>query len=391
MANAVVTFNNLVDVVPRDENYNLDISISKPDSVTKTDLITYTANEVTGYGDYNVEAVIEIEKTKWESITSLAIDATNFSITGLRKVYFRYRVFIEETSNTLKNLTDYVNQAVNDTSIVITDALFKTWNPYTVKVEVQQDNDITVYGTKQITVYNTEPYVSIFTVVDNIISLKITDGEMDDVSFRLKLNDQIAFPPSGEFTNLYDSPFNFNMRVPKNLLVIGQENTLTVESQDSLGKALTPVNVSFTGEAQAILFFDLNGNAYTDETGKINKLIDLGIFTSGNTSPITHIKIKNKIGFDIKQLSITMASDTYIKSDNTIQTLPPGSSSIPELTQIVFGKTEAELADNGGLNQLYFGEIFKNGDERDIYFKVTSELLAMGKGSFRINAKAIPV
>jgi len=389
MANAVVTFNNLVDIVPRDQDFPLDFSISKPDSVSLTENISYTSSDVTDYSEYNVQAIIEIDKSKWESITNFDINETKLMITGLRKVFYRYKVYIEETNTILKNFSPFYNQAVHDTSIIITDDNFKTWNPYSVKVLVEQDNAVNVTGSKSFSVYDTSPYVSLFTVVDNMINLQVADYELDKMKLKMTLNGQHAYPSIGDYTDFKSSPFNLSLKVPKDLLLVNQTNTLMLYAKDSFEKELSPLTVTFTGEYQEMLFYDLLGNVYTDGNGNINKLIDLGFVTSGNKSAITHIKIKNKLGFDVNQLRINLYTDTIIKTGNIPEKV--GYNTIPQFTDVKFATNEAALVDGSGVSELYFPEIFRNGDERDIYFQVTSEVLAMGRGSFRINAKAIPV
>lgn len=392
MANAIVTYNNTEDIVQRDTNFNLDFSITKPDSATLTETIPYTAGEVTGYGEYTVQASIEIEKSKWESITSFDIDETNFYVTGLKKIFFRYKVFIEETNTILKNFTTYYNQSIHDTSIVITEDNFATWNPYSIKITVEQDNGTIVNASKTFSVYNTSPYVSLFTVTDNMINLSINDYELDKICMKLTLNGNKIYPTSNnEYSSFYEPPFNFNLKVPKEFLTVNAQNDVIVYTKDEFDKSLAPMTCSFTGEYQAMLFYDLEGNVYTDDSGNINKIIDLGFFTSGNESAIKHIQIKNKLGFDVKDLEVRIFTDSLVKAGNIVELLETGTS-IPDLTNIRLSKSEVGLADNGGLTELYFtGETFRNGDVRDIYFRVSADSMAMGRGSFRVNAKAIPV
>lgn len=373
MADAIINFTTTDDVVPRNTNFVCNFSITKPNptnSSTKTYVMTNNGTLDTGTSYSYL-----FNKTNWNSITNVLgqddVDGVNQDIvtTGIYKIKYKYKIELVEAGITLKDYgTSYLDVDTND-SITLTASEFSTWNPYTIKITVEQDDGTIVTQTKSVHVYDTQPILQTFDVVNNIISITLQDNESDGIKFRISLNGSQVYPTGTGYTTIQPSPINYSMSLPRQSVVPNGTNTVVIDGTDSYGMPFTSTN-TFIGSYIGLLFSDEGGNYYTTDLGVLIKYLDFGAIKAGTTSASQKVIIKNLTGTNITNLILTL--DT---------------TNDPVGTQVLFSTDDI----NYNTNSLEWTDLITNGNSKEFYVKIQIDALAYGTGIFKITSNATPV
>lgn len=129
----------------------------------------------------------------------------------------------------------------------------------------------------------------------------VTDDDKGKVQYRIILNGDPYLPDDGTFSPLEPEPQNINLRIPSDKLNIGGNNTIRIEFQDAWG-SLDYWQTSFIGELNGLLFFDEQGELYSDELGEVIKPLDFGTIITGQMSLEHKIIFKNTLGQPVKDV-----------------------------------------------------------------------------------------
>jgi len=391
MGQAVVKFLNTQSTIPRDSAYNLQFKIIHPTMDSNiTQSYPMVDDGVLDIG--NLYSTI-INKNDWIYIDNVAYreDETSgekfIDVSGLQIIPYRYKVEIEETGTVLKPFTSYFYDVDTvDTSVNITKDMFATWNPYHIKVTVEQNDGVIVESLWQVHVYDTEPILNVANVENNVLSFQIGDLEDDSIKYRIKLNGRQVYPPNTtNMTELQPSPVSGNILLPKDIIIPESSNTIVIEAEDSLGKFISFTPVTFIGTYQGLMFMDDLDNVYTTDLGIIRELIDFGLIQAGQESSVKTIYLKNLTGYDIRNLKITL--DTSVSINGNIGN-DTDVSSIPNNTAIWIAKDAGSFVD--GNNEIIFDRVIMSGERVSFVLKVTTDIFSTGVGQFGLKATATP-
>lgn len=391
MGQAVVNFLNTQTTVPRYTSYNLQFEIIHP--VMDTNITQSYPMSDDGVLDIgNLYSTI-INKNDWIYIDNVAYREDEASeekfidVSGLQIIPYRYKVEIEETGTVLKPFTSYFYDVdTADTSVNITKDMFATWNPYHIKVTVEQSDGVAVENSWQVHVYDTQPVLNIANVENNVLSFQIGDLENDSIRYRIKLNGRQVYPPNTtNMTELQPSPVSGNILLPKNIIIPESSNTIVIEAEDSLGKFISFTPTTFIGVYQGLMFMDEFDNAYTTDLGIIRDLIDFGLIQAGQESSTKTIYLKNLTGYDITNLKITLDTSVSINGNVGEDT---DASSIPNDTVMWIAKDDSSFVD--GNNEIIFNSVIMSGEKVPFVLKVTTDIFSTGVGQFGLKATATP-
>lgn len=373
MANAVINFTTTDDIIQRDMPFICNFTIEAPvPSIIDTEN-TPMENPTILNDTSNVEWEIDVDKTQWYEIQEVnqvdIDDIPNIQISGTKPLSYTYKVEIVENSLLLKDFGDNLITNIDD-SITLTSNQFENWNPYTIKITVEQSDGIIVTQTKIINVYDTEPLLQMINIENNVASLTLRDNESDTIRFKISLNGTQIYPEVIGFTNYLSSPIITSISLPRNNINVGVTNTLLIEGEDSYGKSFSSTN-DFIGQYVGIMFCDELGNFYTTDLGVLLSYLDFGLVTAGTESDAIKVIVKNITGHDIQDLTLNLIK-----------------SSISDGADIQFAKTSSSFDDS---LQLVWNEIVMNGDTREFYVKVIVDKMATGGGAFEVSTIATPV
>jgi hypothetical protein len=373
MANAVINFTTTDDIIQRDMPFICNFTIKSPiPSIINTENKPM-GNPTVLNDTENVEWEVNIDQTQWyeiQEINQLDIDNTpNIQISGTKPLAYKYKVEIVENSLLLKDFGDNLINNIDDI-IILTSNQFENWNPYTIKITVEQSDDIIVTQTKIINIYDTEPLLQMINIENNVASLTLRDNESDTIRFKISLNGTQIYPEAIGFTDYLASPITTSISLPRNNIDVGISNTLLIEGEDNYGKAFSSVN-NFIGEYVGIMFCDELGNFYTTDLGVLLNYLDFGLVTAGTESDAVKVIVKNITGHDIQNLTLNLIKTSVLNG-----------------VDIQFAKTNSSF-DNS--LQLIWNEIVMNGDMREFYVKVIVDKMATGGGAFEVSTIATPV
>lgn len=197
----------------------------------------------------------------------------------------------------------------------------------------------------------------------------IRDGDGDAVQYKVSLNGVTVYPENG-YSDFHPSGFVGYHTLPKDVLLIGQTNTLQVDMIDEVG-GVGSLTYTFTGDYAGLLFCDVLGQYYSDNIGTILKLLDMGVITSSQTSIPARVYLKNNLGMPVRKVRLWMKN---IDLDETVSTPYLSFSDSPFDPQ----------------TELLFPDVIQHGEVVSFYVEVQSLLQAMHGGMFDIYVEAEP-
>ncbi|MCG7406372.1 discoidin domain-containing protein [Paenibacillus sp. ACRRX] len=198
---------------------------------------------------------------------------------------------------------------------------------------------------------------------------KLVDADNGKVKYRIVLNDKPLYPTTGEFTSLYPSPHDISINIPEKNLLFNQSNTLRFEYQDYWGSIQT-WQTTFTGTYAGLMFMNESGDYYSDTFGGILEYLDIGTLVAGQTSLEHKIKLKNQLGYDVKNLLLEVE--------------PTG---LPSGVALELSSTTNPFLANDKLN---YASTVKDGAEIEFYVRLSTHIDAppTPNGRIEIRAKA---
>ncbi len=148
---------------------------------------------------------------------------------------------------------------------------------------------------RTVTVVKSNEIPQAYGMVDNdLFSFTISDIDLDTVRYRIDLNDETIVP----MTSFSESPLIKVIRLPRNKIIFGRKNTVSLYYEDKIKQTpLRVFSIDFTGYYYGILFFDpaiqektnpdgsiSNEQFYSTSVGDILRSLDVGtIFDHGTT------------------------------------------------------------------------------------------------------------
>jgi hypothetical protein len=296
----------------------------------------------------------------------------NLIIKGEKKVGFRYKVEMLNSPNPPVTLKDWTNSfdTVNET-LTISASRITNVNPYEIIVTaVNDDTGLSHSRSGILTLSNITP-----NIVANMTGMRldatIGDDDSDRVKFRVELNGVKIYPQIGEYTEFSVAPISYQRVFRSNEVIIGSNNTLRIIAIDEYG-AQSEVTINFVGEYAGLMFADEFDNYYSTDMGIVLQLLDMGTLVAGQTSYVFPVKLINKTGFRVT--NITLSSD---------------ESHMQRNTNLKFSKTESPFIAEETL--LYDSVTLDYDDFLIFYVRVETDPQAPpGTGQFDILVKADP-
>ncbi|AYB38313.1 hypothetical protein [Brevibacillus laterosporus] len=175
----------------------------------------------------------------------------------------------------------------------------------TIKIEVKdnfKDNTNVSESTITVVKTNTKPNVEL-SVKGQTVFVSATDNDNDKVRFNVSINGNSFLPVSG-MSPYYEVPFETSVDIPKQMIKLVQENTVSVSVQDAAGD-IVKQEVTSSIEMSGLMFRDKNGSYYTTDTGELLKYLDVGSLKSGETSPAYQVWIENTTGYLMHGVAVT--------------------------------------------------------------------------------------
>lgn len=290
------------------------------------------------------------------------------SLTGIPHAKHRHKVELSNPNRTIKDWTQWTESNLSE-SISITPSMFNTINPSTLTVTVEQLDGKNITATGIVSIYDTEPRI-FATYLGNRLQVQIGDDESDKIQYKILLNGTQVYPAEG-YTPLANSPINFTRVFRSDEIKIGQLNTIDIFSKDEYGKE-SSAKITFTGEYSGLMFMDENGEYYSTEFGELLKYLDFGVVFAGQTTIPKKVRVVNKNGYTIGNLSISL--DT---------------PSIQGGTKVELSKTEEPFVHQ---NHIRLDGEYQHNDEVPVYVRVVTEKEDEPQtGVFEIHATADPV
>lgn len=165
------------------------------------------------------------------------------------------------------------------------------------KDEGQEGTPYTVYVTR------TNALPAVVGVLNRLdFTATIMDADGDFVRYRVKVNGE----PRTEWTAYAIPPINVAYTLHKLDILVGYQNTLTLEVQDSLGEVAV-TDFDFVGQYYGLLFEDQDG-PFADDKGNVLRYLDFGVMIAGANSSPQAIKLSNTTGQNLQSLTVTADS-----------------------------------------------------------------------------------
>ncbi|MBG9790446.1 hypothetical protein ABD74_23440 [Brevibacillus laterosporus] len=216
--------------------------------------------------------------------------------------YMSYRVNINET--VYVEWSDAIYTTPLHIRFILRPSDLKIGNN-SIKIEVKdnfKDNTNVSESTITVVKTNTKPNVEL-SVKGQTVFVSATDNDNDKVRFNVSINGN-SFLPSSGMSPYYDVPFQTSVDIPKQMVKLGLENTISVSVQDAAGDIVTQ-EVTSSIEMSGLMFRDKNGSYYTTDTGELLKYLDVGSLKSGETSPAYQVWIENTTGYLMHGVTVT--------------------------------------------------------------------------------------
>lgn len=206
------------------------------------------------------------------------------------------------------------------------------------------------------------------TFLGNKLKGVLDDVDKGKVRYRVILNGNPYFPANGQFTQLQASPFDINFVVDDRMINFGVDNTLKVEFEDYWGQTDSWI-VTFVGTHSGLVFTDEGGNFFTTAFGEVLKYLDFGQIIAGQTTIDQKVLLKNNIGYDVKNISLTC--------------IQPSLNGV----EVELSKQQSPFI---ALPELLYPDVLKAGDQVEFAVRistiVTADETPSGKFEIRMNA-----
>ena len=213
-----------------------------------------------------------------------------------KKSYYKLKV----GNDYLTGYDSYIDTNDEEQTVTIPNNLLSVGNN-TVTLEVKDEDGIV--GEYSITIVKTNELPnSIGVVEDNVYKFKVSDEDMDVVTFKATLNGEDVF------TCTAPAPYTHELILDKSKILIGQTNTLVITLTDSFGGTKT-ITETFTGKYIGLLFVDENDECYSTDDGEILKHMNIPTVYAGKTSSPIPIYVVNQSANTLRNVVISCPAD----------------------------------------------------------------------------------
>lgn len=327
--------------------------------------VTEATLEITANHTPLDEVYEDFELVVWKSEDS---DQLSLAVTGIPHAKHRHKVELSQPDRVIKDWTPWAEANLSE-SVTITPSMFNTINPSTLTVTVEQLDGKVITATGIVSIFDTEPRI-FATYLGNRLQVRIGDDENDRVQYKVQLNGKQVYPVEG-YTPLAPSPIEFSRVFRSDEIKINQVNTIDIFSKDEYEKE-SSARITFTGEYAGLMFTDENGEYYSTEFGDLLKYLDFGVIIAGQVTLPKKVRVVNKNGYAIGNLSISL-----------------DSSNIQGATRVEMSKTASPFVHQSQI--IPTGE-YQQNEEVPIYVRVaTTKDDSPQTGVFEIHATADPV
>ena len=236
-------------------------------------------------------------------------------------------------------------------------------------VAIDNTGDSSSYWIFTVTKVNTVPFITA-SMQGLTLNIRIDDPDTDNVKFRIELNGNQVFPPSG-YTNFRTPPVLYKHTFKSSDVNIGSLNTLVIYAVDDLGSEAIH-QLEFIGEYSGLMFADSDGNYYSTDLGEVLKYLDFGGVIAGQTTLSVPIRLINKNGFKVTNI--------VLSNDNNTQ--PPG-------VRLEMSKSDLPFVPE---TELFYPIVLNYGDEITFYVRLATDAGTPPKsGKVTIFVKGDPI
>jgi alpha-tubulin suppressor-like RCC1 family protein len=317
---------------------------------------------------------VSITNTPGGAVTGGSVYPLFYNInTNLLDLPYRKQIKVKDNGNIIDPWSEnYLTEESLQSSFDVPGLqLDRTKESSIIEVIAEDEDGYTFTATYSLKLLNEAPNIKI-AVSGHNLNLQITDVEGDRVQYLIKLGDTPIFPQTGNLSSLQYTPVDLNLILPRDKVVIGQMNTITVTARDERGQEKT-VPYNFIGDYAGIMFTDEAGEYYSTDVGEILQYLDMGTIIAGQTSISAPVLLLNKNSFKIT--NIILSRD---------------KGSLPEGVDVQLSKSDNPFE---GADALSYEDTItlKSNETLTFYVRITSSLTAdPGNGEFKVKVKADP-
>ncbi len=222
----------------------------------------------------------------------------------------------------------------------------------TINIKELSPTETTRISNAKLYILNTKSTIDVKFAGSTVIG-HIDDADLGKVQYRVLLNGEPYLPKDGSFTDLQPSPLNISVTFSNDEILIDQNNNLRIEFQDYWGST-DFWETNFIGTYSGLMFIDPTGDYYSTDIGEILKYLDFGIIIAGQTTLGQKVTLRNTYGYPVENIKIRANTENF-----------------PIGMRAEFSKTEADFE---SLDELSFDEVLENGEEKEFYIRLTTQL-----------------
>lgn len=252
---------------------------------------------------------------------------------------------------------------------VLPNSLF-TLGSNTISIYVKNDEGETSYS-YSVSLISASPTITAI-MTGMRLDLMVEDVDGDKVQYNIWLNGRQIIPENEDdkFTAFKDSPTTYTRAFMSNEVNVGQGNIVSITARDVYGVEST-ITKPFMGTYSGIMFADVYDNYYSTDLGEILQYLDIGVLIAGQISQSYPVKVVNKTGYPISNVTLTRDRKT-----------------LPEGTFIEISLTESPFV---AVERITHSEMLNYEDEFTFYVRIVTQLSSQpGQGEFDVFVKGDP-
>jgi hypothetical protein len=260
-------------------------------------------------------------------------------------------------------LTDYTEPSF----LLIKNSYLKT-GINVVKFELKDSYNWTNTVNLNINKENNKPEVIVNSLQGYRLNFDIEDSDGDNVAFRILINDEPRIPESG-FSDFLPTPYNREIIIPANMINVNEYNKVTVEIKDDVGET-NSIDLSVIFQYAGLVFCDVDETVYSDDIGTILKILEHEPLVAGNKSEWIEVWLKNNMGYNVKDITLTVDQGVLDPILETVELAYPTISEEP-------------------VQEINIGDLLPEG-KKSFFIRVNAHRKALTGGEFFVYCKGYP-
>lgn len=340
--------------------------LTSPKILFWTDDVAARTTTITTSG-YNAISLLESANPTVSMWTNLAKNRV-LSVAGEKLPTFQYKVELVNGNVLLKDWTPFYSTSIGDTVTMNSTFFTTSLTPYTIRLTTRTPGGQVTTATGTVQLNNVAPTINITMNGGMTADIEIGDVDFDRVKFKVHLNGTQIHPTTGEYTEYETASLRYVKQLRSTDVNVGSDNIIDVYAEDEYGLTQTS-SKTFVGEYSGLMFSDPEGNFYTTDLGILLKYLDFETLIAGQTSLDKKVLLKNKYGFAVSDILISVIENM----DNV--SIELSKTTNPFLTQ----------------TSLLYNQTLQPGEALEFYIRISTTKYATSGGNFDIRAKASPV